>query len=104
MPRRQDAEAPHRGGVRRSWRRCSISTPEALSDARVQGLRAVMRQYVDVTGKDEMLHRNVVRAVNGLVEYLQSERKRVPNEILIEAERLACLLLLGYDPYFEGDE
>jgi hypothetical protein len=65
---------------------------------------AVMRQYVDVTGKDEMLHRNVVRAVNGLVEYLQSERKRVPNEVLIEAERLECLLFLGYDPYFEGDE
>jgi len=64
---------------------------------------AVMRQYVDVTGKDEMLHRNVVRAVNGLVEYLQSERKSVPNEVLIEAERL-CLLFLGYDPYFEGDE
>jgi hypothetical protein len=65
---------------------------------------AVMRQYVDVTGKDEMLHRNVVRAVNGLVEYLQSERKRVPNEVLIEAERLECLLFLGYDPHFEGDE
>ena len=51
-----------------------------------------------------MLHRNVVRAVNGLVEYLQSERKRVPNEVLIEAERLECLLFLGYDPYLEADE
>ena len=65
---------------------------------------AVMRQYVDVTGKDEMLHRNVVCAVNGLVQYLQSERKRVPNEVLMEAERLECLLFAGYDPYFEGDE
>ena len=55
---------------------------------------ALMRQYVDATGKDEMLHRNVVRAVNGLVEYLQSERKRVPNEVLLEAERLECLLFL----------
>src|SRR5919198_508737 len=45
---------------------------------------AVMRQYADATGKDEMLHRNVVCAVNGLVEYLHSERKRVPNEFLIE--------------------
>src|SRR5215472_12808461 len=33
---------------------------------------AVMRQYVDVIRKDEMLHRNVVRAVNGLVDYLQA--------------------------------
>jgi hypothetical protein len=65
---------------------------------------AVMRQYLDATGKDEMLHRNVVRAVNGLVEYLQSERKRVPGEVVIEAERLECLLFLGYDPHFDGDE
>jgi len=34
-----------------------------------------------------MLHRGVVQAVNGLVEYLQSERKRVPDEVLLEAER-----------------
>jgi hypothetical protein len=65
---------------------------------------AVTRQYVDATVKDEMLHRNVVRAVSGLVDYPQSERKRVPNEVLIEAERLDCLLFVGYDPYFDGDE
>jgi hypothetical protein len=59
---------------------------------------------VDATGKDKLLHRNVVGAVNGLVEYLQSERKRVPNEVLLEAERLECLLFLGYDPHFDGDE
>ena len=63
-----------------------------------------MRRYVDATRKDEMLHRGVVQAVNGLVEYWQSERKRVPDEILLEAERLGCLLFLGYDPHFEGDE
>jgi hypothetical protein len=65
---------------------------------------AVIRQYVDATGEDEMLHRGVVRAVNGLVEYLRSERKRVPDEVLLEAERLECLLFLGYDPHFDGDE
>ena len=65
---------------------------------------AVMRQYVEATGKDEMLHRSVVCAVNGLVEYLQSERKRVPNEVLLEAERLECLFFLGYDPHFDGGE
>jgi len=65
---------------------------------------AAMRQYVDATREDEMLHRSVVRVVNGLVEYLQSERKRVPGEVLLEAERLECLLFLGYDPHFDGDE
>jgi hypothetical protein len=65
---------------------------------------AVMRQYVDATRKDKMLHRGVVQAINGLVEYLQSERKRVSDEVMLEAERLECLLFLGYDPHFEGDE
>jgi len=44
--------------------------------------------------------RKPVDAVHGLVEYLQVERKRVPNEVLWDAERLECLLFLGYDPYF----
>lgn len=84
---------------------------EALAESRkryptreFKAFAAVMRHYLDATGKDEMLHLNVVRAVHGLVEYLQSERKRVPNEVLIEAERLECLLFLGYDPHFDGDE
>jgi hypothetical protein len=69
-----------------------------------ESFAAVLRQYVDATREDDMLHRCVVRAVNGLVEYLQSERKRVPDEVLLEAERLECLLFLGYDPHFDGDE
>ena len=65
---------------------------------------AVMRQYVDATRDDEMLHRSVVTTVHGLGANLQSERKRVPTEVLLEAERLECLLFLGYDPHFDGDE
>jgi hypothetical protein len=63
-----------------------------------------MRQCVDTTREDEMIHRGVVRAVNGLVEYLRGERKRVPDEVLLEAQRLECLLFLGYDPHFDCDE
>jgi hypothetical protein len=69
-----------------------------------ESFAAVMRQYIDATREDEMMHRCVVRAVNGLVEYLQSERKRVPGEVLLEAERLECLLFSGYDPHFDGYE
>jgi hypothetical protein len=64
----------------------------------------VIRQYVQATRGDKMLHRSVVQVVNGLVENLRSERKRVPDEVLLEAERLECLLFLGYDPHFDGDE
>jgi len=28
----------------------------------------------------------------------------VPDEVLLEAERLECLLFSGYDPHFDGDE
>jgi hypothetical protein len=35
---------------------------------------------------------------------LGSERKRVPCDVLRDAERLECLLFGGYDPYFVGDE
>jgi hypothetical protein len=46
----------------------------------------------------------VPRTVHGLVDYLRVERKRVPGEVLFEADRLECLLFAGYDPHFEGDE
>ena len=90
-------------------RHCAFE--EALAGSReryptreFRSFAGVLRQYVDATREDEMLHRGVVRAVNGLVEYLRSERKRVPAEVLLEAEALECLLFLGHDPHFEGDE
>lgn len=51
-----------------------------------------------------MIHRQVAGEITGLADYLQSERKRVPGDVLYEVERLHCLLFSGYDPYFEGDE
>lgn len=63
-----------------------------------------VRKYVQATREDRMLHRSVVQAVNGLVENLRNERRRVPGEVLGEADRLECLLFLGYDPHFDGDE
>ena len=62
------------------------------------------RLYSESTRNDRMIHRDVVRCVNGLCDYLQVERKRVPAEILSAAQRLECLLFAGYDPYFDGDE
>ena len=53
---------------------------------------------------DALIHRNVVAAVHGLVDFLGAERKRVPDDVLRDAERLECLLFSGYDPYFVGDE
>jgi hypothetical protein len=63
-----------------------------------------VRQYVQVVGKDRLIHREVVGAINGLVDFLRVERKRIPDNILAEADRLETLVFAGYDPHFEGDE
>jgi hypothetical protein len=62
------------------------------------------RRYITMTKNDPMIHKSVARAVNGLREYLAVERKRIPGNVLFEADRLECLLFAGYDPSFEGDE
>jgi hypothetical protein len=53
---------------------------------------------------DPMIHKSVARAVNGLREHLAIERKRIPGDVLFEADRLECSLFGGNDPSFEGDE
>ncbi len=60
--------------------------------------------YAERTRHDKLVHREVVSAVNGLVDFLGCERKRVPEKVIYDAERLECLLFSGYDPHFEGDE
>ena len=52
----------------------------------------------------DMIHRAVVRAVNGLCEELKAERKLVRGEVLFEADGLECVVFLGFDPNFVGDE
>jgi len=65
---------------------------------------AVTKRYAELTRSDPLIHRSVVGAVNGLVDFLEAERKCVPGDVLRDAERLECLLFSGYDPHFEGDE
>ncbi len=62
------------------------------------------KHYAELTKLDSLIHKSVAAAVNGLVDYLSAECKRVPGHVLRDAERLECLLFSGYDPYFEGDE
>jgi hypothetical protein len=42
-----------------------------------------------------MVHKSVVQAVNGLREFLQVERKRIPGNVLFEADRLECQCFAG---------
>jgi hypothetical protein len=65
---------------------------------------AGVREYVRVVGRDPMIHREVAKAINGLVDFLKVERRRVPDEVIGEAGRLESLVFSGYDPHFDGDE
>jgi len=82
----------------------------ALSDKRKYPLRAFRDfweaawRYADTVKRDPLIHRAVVSAVHGLTDYLTVERKRVPEQVVWDAQRLESLLFSGYDSDFEGDE
>ena len=88
----------------------SISFNMALSNkpkypmAEFKSFVAAAKRYVEALGKDPLIHRKVVSAISGLREFLETERKQVPAEVLYEADRLERLFFAGYDPHFEGDE
>jgi len=63
-----------------------------------------VRRYVAVIGRDLLIHREIASAINGLVDFLKVERRRVPGAVMYEASGLESLLFSGYDPHFEGDE
>ena len=69
-----------------------------------QAFAQSVRRYIEITAGDAMIHKSVAQAVNGLREFLEIERKRIPGEILFEADRLDRQLFAGYDPKFDGDE
>jgi hypothetical protein len=82
----------------------------ALSDKRrypLERCRAFWqagKRYAELRTGDALIHRKVVRATNGLTDFLSVERKRVPGNVLYDAQRLESMLFAGYDCQFEGDE
>jgi hypothetical protein len=82
----------------------------ALSDKRkypIQQFKSFIdaaRRYIESSKSDPLIHRSVATAIHGLTDFLAAERKRVPGDVLYEAQRLECLLFNGYDPHFDNDE
>ena len=87
-----------------------LRVQQALADKRkypvaaFTGLFAAVKAYAEATAGETMIHRQVASRVNGLREHLAAERKRVPGNVLHDADRLECMLFSGYDLHFEGDE
>ena len=65
---------------------------------------ASVRAYVQFIGSDPLIHREVAKAINGLVDFLKVERRRVPDTVIYEASRLEAFSSSGDDPHFEADE
>jgi len=64
----------------------------------------VAKRYGELTKSDSLIHKSVAGTVNGLVDFLKAERKRVPGQVRRDAEGLECLLFGGHDLHFEGEE
>ena len=50
------------------------------------------------------MHKDVAHAVHDLREFIQVERKRIPEDVVFEADRLERHPLASYDLSFEGEE
>jgi hypothetical protein len=57
-----------------------------------QAFLSETKHYAELTKSDSLIHKSVAAAVHGLVDFLGAERKRVPGDVLRDAERLECLL------------
>ena len=62
------------------------------------------KRYAELTKSDSLIHRKVVEVVHGLTDIVGVGRKRIPESVPRDAERLESLVFSGYDPHFEGDE
>jgi hypothetical protein len=87
-----------------------ILTSSSFAPQAQQGVKqfkafwAVTRPYPELTRSDPLIHTSLAGAANGPADFLEVGRKRVPEHVLRDAERLECLLFSGYDPYFEENE
>jgi hypothetical protein len=58
---------------------------------RFRAFWSAAKRYAELTNSDSLLHKSVATAVNGLVDFISAECKRVPGDVLRDAERLgAC--------------
>jgi hypothetical protein len=53
-----------------------------------QAFVKMARRYIAMTASDSMMPKSVAHAINGLREFLAAERKRVPGDIIFEADWL----------------
>jgi len=61
-------------------------------------------RYIESMKNSPMIHRNVANTISGLRDILELKSSRAPGQAISDADRLECMLLKEYDPYFNGHE
>jgi len=82
----------------------ALSNKRAYPSAEFDSFAASARRYIQAVGREPLIHREVVNTINGLVEFLTVERERLPDAIILEANRLECLFFSGREPQLDGDD
>lgn len=82
----------------------ALSNKRTYPEGEFTAFAESVRRYVQVVGRDPLIHREVANAINGLVDFLKVERRQVPGAVIYEASRLESHFFSGNDPHFEGDE
>ncbi len=62
------------------------------------------RRNTEAILRDNLVRRDVAHIMNGLTEFLELERKRVPGKVLAKDDRLECMFFAESDPHFDGSE
>jgi len=91
-----EARAELDTGLPESGRRFPVAAIEML-------WRAVLEYSAAMKGL-KWLHRDVVRELSGLREYLELATFKTAPDVLQTADRIECLLFAGYDPYPEDGD
>ena len=60
----------------------ALSNKRKYPMAEFKSFVAAGKRYIEVLGKDPLIHRDVVSTISGLREFLETERRRVPGELL----------------------
>jgi PAS domain S-box-containing protein len=87
--RTDNMPSPEKDRLAAEAMQCWADFQEGLSSHKqkypVQQFRAfwaVTKRYAELTRSDLLIHRSVAGAVNGLLDFLEVERKRVPGDVL----------------------
>ena len=72
-----------------------------VSDARIPFVRTGRPSYIDLTRHDQLIRRDVAKAINGFTEFV--DRSESESRRILLRQTGWFLFFHGFDPHFESD-